>query len=165
MATLTAWKFDSSAGAEDASRTLQELQKEQLITIHDAATVSWPESASKPKTRQLHHLAAGGALGGTFWGLLFGLIFFVPILGAAIGAATGALAGSLRDVGIDDDFIRKTQDKVVPGTSALFLLTADAVLDKVRERFGDVHFELIHTNLSHEQEQALRKAFEGSDAA
>ncbi|MBE9372870.1 DUF1269 domain-containing protein [Saccharopolyspora sp. HNM0983] len=165
MATLTAWKFDSATGAEEASSTVQELAKEELIKIYDAATVSWPESSSKPKTRQLHHLAAGGALGGSFWGLLFGLIFFVPLLGAAIGAATGALAGSLTDVGIDDDFIRKTQDKVVPGTSALFLLTSDAVLDKVRERVDGTHFELIHTNLSNDQEAALRKAFEGSEAA
>lgn len=51
MATMTVWKFDTATGAEDASKKLQELQKEQLITLYDAATVSWPESASKPKTR------------------------------------------------------------------------------------------------------------------
>lgn len=165
MATMTVWKFDTAAGAEDASEKLQELQKEQLITLYDAATVSWPESASKPKTRQLHHLTSGGALGGGFWGLLFGMIFFVPLLGAALGAAAGAAAGSLTDVGIDDDFIRKTQDKVVPGTSALFLLTADAVLDRIKERFEGGHFELIHTNLSNEQEKALREVFENHEVA
>ncbi|GAA2362840.1 DUF1269 domain-containing protein [Saccharopolyspora halophila] len=164
MATMTVWKLDSATGAEEASKTLQELQKEQLITIYDAATVSWSASASKPKTKQLHHLAAGGAFGGGFWGLLFGMIFFVPLLGAAIGAATGAVAGSLSDVGIDDDFIRKTQDKVVPGTSALFLLTSDAVLDRIEERFAGSHFELIHTNPSNEQEKALRDVFEDSQA-
>lgn len=92
------------------------------------------------------------------------MIFFVPILGAALGAAAGAAAGSLTDVGIDDDFIRKTQDKVVPGTSALFLLTADAVLDRIQERFAGGHFELIHTNLSNEQEKALREVFDEHQA-
>ena len=67
-----------------------------------------------------------------FWGLLFGLIFFVPLLGAAIGAATGALAGSLTDVGIDDEFINKVRDQITPGTSALFVMTSDAVVDKVQ---------------------------------
>lgn len=160
MAAMTVWKFGSATGAEEASKTLRELQKEQLITIYGAATVSWSASASKPKTKQLHHLAAGGALGGGFWGLLFGMIFFVPLLGAAIGA----LAGSLSDVGIDDDFIRKTQDEVVPGTSALFLLTSEAVLDRIEERFAGGHFELIRTNLSNEQEKALRDVFEDSQA-
>ena len=60
-----------------------------------AATVSWPEGAKRPKTRELHNLAGAGALGGAFWGLLFGLLFFVPLLGMAIGAAAGALSGAL----------------------------------------------------------------------
>ncbi|MEU5849063.1 DUF1269 domain-containing protein [Saccharopolyspora shandongensis] len=163
MAALTAWKFDSPEGAEGAAQKLQSLQKEGLITIHDAATVTWPESAKKPKTRQLHDLTGAGALGGMFWGLLFGLIFFVPILGAAIGAATGALAGSLTDAGIDDDFIDETRNKVVPGTSALFLLSDNAVLDRIKEHFPGSHAELIHTNLSNEQEAALRHAFEDTE--
>ena len=77
-----------------------------------------------------------GALGGGFWGLLFGLIFFVPLLGAAIGAATGALAGSLTDVGIDDEFINKVRDQVTPGTSALFVMTSHAVVDRIQEGFA-----------------------------
>ena len=75
-------------------------------------------------------------MGGAFWGLLFGLIFFVPLLGAAIGAASGALSGSLRDVGIDDSFINRVRDRVTPGTSALFLMSSDAVVDKVKDAFA-----------------------------
>ena len=97
---------------------------------------SWDEGKKKPRTHQLASPTAAGALGGAFWGLLFGLIFFVPLLGAAIGAATGALAGSLADVGIDDEFINKVRDQVTPGTSALFVLTSDAVLDKIKDAFA-----------------------------
>ena len=114
MATLTVWKFPDAAGADLAEATLEQLQKEELIHIHDAATVSWPEGAKKPKTRQLNNLAGAGALGGSFWGLLFGLIFFVPLLGMAIGAAMGALTGSMSDVGIDDSFINGVRDRVTP---------------------------------------------------
>lgn len=163
MATLTVWKFDSANGADDATDILRNLATKKLITIHDAATVSWEEGKKKPKTRQLTNLAGAGALGGAFWGMLFGLIFFVPLLGAAIGAATGALAGSLGDVGIDDSFINRVRDEVTPGTSALFVMSSDAVMDKVRDAFAGSQPELIFTNLSDEQESAIREVFAEQD--
>lgn len=159
MATLTVWKFSTAEGAAVAETTLERLQKEELIQVHDAATVSWPEGAKKPKTRQLASMTGAGALGGAFWGLLFGLLFFVPLLGMAMGAAAGAIGGSLTDVGIDHDFIKSVRAKVTPGTSALFVLTSDAVLDKVHEAFEGQHPELIHTNLSTEEEARLRDVF------
>ena len=134
MATLTAWKFDTPEGAAEAEKILVGLSKEQLINIYDAATVEWQPGKKKPKTRQANSLVAAGALGGAFWGLLFGILFFVPLLGIAIGAASGALGGSLADAGIDDDFIDAVKQKVTPGTSALFLLSSDAVLDQGQGR-------------------------------
>jgi uncharacterized membrane protein len=159
VATLTVWKFDTPGAAANASKTLQDLASQNLIVIHDAALVEWEEGKKKPKTRQLNNLAAAGALGGAFWGMLFGLIFLVPLLGLAIGAATGALSGSLADVGIDDKFIDRVRDQVTPGTSALFVLSSDAVLDKVRDAFRNERPELIFTNLNNEQEQALLEVF------
>ena len=162
MATLTAWKFPTPYGADNALDKLEKLQGQQLIQVYDAAVVTWEAGRKKPKTRELHSMKKIGALGGGFWGLLFGLIFFVPILGLAIGAATGALFGSLRDVGISDDFIREVREKVTPGTSALFALTGEAVQDRVIAEFRDDQAELISTNLSADQEAKLREAF-GSD--
>ncbi|MEJ7900478.1 MAG: DUF1269 domain-containing protein, partial [Thermomicrobiales bacterium] len=92
-------------------------------------------------------------MGGAFWGILFGLIFFMPLLGAAIGAAIGALQGSLIDVGIDDTFIKQTCEKVTEGTSAVFLLSTNAVPDRVAEAFKALPpFELVASNLSVEEE-------------
>lgn len=159
MATLTVWKFDTPSGADDAVSRLEVLQKEGLITIEDAATVSWAPGKKKPKTHQINSLAGVGALGGAFWGLLFGLLFFVPILGMAVGAAVGGLTGSLGDVGIDDEFIDTVRAKVTPGTSALFAMTSNAVMDKVQDAFSDTHPELIHTNLSDADEAKLREVF------
>ena len=160
MATLTAVKFPTAGGAREVLNTLQDLQKQQLITIHDAAIVQWPADKRKPKTEQLHNLAGAGAMSGAFWGMLFGLLFFVPLLGAAVGAAMGGLSGSLVDVGIDDDFIRQVRDEVTPSTSALFLLTSDAVTDRVADALRGTDMELITTNLSQEDEDTLRHAFE-----
>jgi uncharacterized membrane protein len=159
MATLAVWKFDTSSGATEASRNLQNLSRHGVVVVHDAATVSWEKAAEKPRTRQLAGTAAGG-LGGSFWGLLFGLIFLLPLLGAAIGAATGAVAGSLTDVGIDDTFINKVRDQITPGTSALFVLGPDVVVDTIDAEFTvRQSAELIFTNLSAEQEAALRWVF------
>ncbi|QJW35004.1 DUF1269 domain-containing protein [Cellulosimicrobium protaetiae] len=162
MATLTVWKFDTPEGAQRAEDALLALQKQELIQVQDAAVVSWEEGKKKPRTRQGNSTTAVGALGGTFWGLLFGLLFFVPLLGAAIGAASGAIAGALTDVGIDDDFIDSVRSKVTPGTSALFVLTSGAVIDRVHEALQaeGVHGELIQTNLSADEEAKLRAAFD-----
>ena len=163
MATLTAWKFSTPNGADDALATLERLQRDLLIEVHDAAVVSWEAGRKRPQTHEMHSTTAAGALGGGFWGLLFGLIFFVPLLGLAVGAASGALLGSMRDVGISDDFINQVRDKVTPGTSALFALTSGAVYDKVADAFKGTEAELISTNLSDDQEAKLRDAFSLDD--
>ena len=159
MATISVLKFSTADGAEQALGTVQSLSKQHLINLHDAAIVTWPEGKKKPKTRQLANLAGMGALDGAFWGMLFGLIFFVPFFGMAIGAAMGALAGKFSDYGIDDDFIKSVQNQVTEGTSALFLMTSEAVVDKVADAMQGLDFEIVATNLSKEEEDTLRAAF------
>jgi uncharacterized membrane protein len=159
MATLTVWKFNRPDGADRAESVLIDLNKQQLIQIEDAATVSWAEGANKPKTRQLSKLTGAGASWGALWGLLFGLLFFVPLIGVALGAGLGALAGRFADVGISDDFIKTVREKVTPGTSALFLLSDGAVIERIVPAMEPLKPELISTNLSPEQEEALRAAF------
>ena len=165
MATLTVLKFENADGAERALHVIQDLSKNQLITLHDAAIVSWPEGKKKPKTKQLSSMTGVGAMSGAFWGFLFGLIFFVPIFGLVVGAAMGAMTGSLADVGISDDFIKSVRSKVTEGTSALFLMTSGAVKDKVAEAVRGMNFEIIATNLSKEEEEKLREVFAEEETA
>ena len=159
MATLTVLKFANPDGASQMLDKIQSLQKMQLIKVQDAAIVTWPEGAKAPKTKQLVSMAGVGALQGAFWGMLFGLIFFVPFFGLALGAAMGALSGKMSDYGIDDNFIKQTREKVTEGTSALFLLTSDAVQDKVIAELKGYDFELIASNMTNEQEEQLKAAF------
>jgi uncharacterized membrane protein len=163
MATLTVWKFPTADGAQLAVATLKELQSKELIQLHDAATVSWPEGRKKPKTEQLRSMGGAGALGGAFWGMLFGLIFFIPLLGLAIGAGIGALTGSMTDVGIDDAFIKRMRAEIQPGTSAIFVLSTGAVVDKVKAAFEGQDIVLVESNLSHEEEDRLREVFSEDD--
>ena len=161
MATITAFKFDTPDGAEQMLDLVKDLSKQQLITLQDAAIVTWPQGKKKPKTKQLESLSGAGALGGAFWGMLFGLIFFIPFFGMAVGAAIGALVGKFSDYGIDDDFIKSVGAKVTEGTSALFLMTSDAVVDKVSDavKAKGWKFEILSTNLSKEQEDQLQADF------
>jgi uncharacterized membrane protein/uncharacterized BrkB/YihY/UPF0761 family membrane protein len=158
-ATLTVWRFDDENGAEEAARMLGELERQGAISVIDAAVVTWPVGAPRPRASQVLCRTAGGALGGSFWGLLFGIIFFAPLLGLVVGAAAGALGGSLRDAGIGDSFIRQVRDEVTPGTSALFVMTSDAIVEQVRDAFRAHHPTLLHTNLTPEQDAALRAYF------
>jgi uncharacterized membrane protein len=159
MANLTVYKYHTADGAEAALEKLKGLQAQGLITVLDAATVSWPEGKKKPKTRQALNLTGAGALDGAFWGMLFGLIFFMPLVGGLIGAGIGALTGHFTDIGIDDDFIKSVREKVTEGSSALFLMSQDEVVDRLREAFAGTDMELLATNLSKDQEEKLKAAF------
>jgi uncharacterized membrane protein len=159
MATVTVLKFPTADGANNALSRIQDLQKQHLIKVHDAAIVTWPAGKKSPKTKQLVDLVGIGAMSGMFWGMLLGFIFATPLFGMAVGTAFGALGGAFRDYGIDDDFIKRVRTQVTEGTSALFLMTSEAVLDRVADEMKSLKFEIIATNLSKEQEKKLHETF------
>ena len=162
MSTLAVWTFDTSHGAERGSQTLLALSGADRAMVHDAARVSWVLGTSKPTTRPIADLAWDEGLGEEFWGVLFGLIFYSPLLGAAVGSATGGLSGSLAGFGIDDTFVNRVRDTVTPGTSALFVLGSDPVVDRVRDALRiDQPVKLLVTRLNRLQEGSLRQVFAG----
>ena len=116
------------------------------------------------KVKQATSLVGAGAMGGAFWGMLIGLLFFAPWLGLAVGAASGALAGKMSDVGVDDNFIKQVGAAIQPGQSALFVLVREATTDKVVEALKPYGGEIIHTNLSSEDEARLKEAFGAVEA-
>ncbi|TMD67656.1 MAG: DUF1269 domain-containing protein [Chloroflexi bacterium] len=156
MSNLFVLKCANEATAENILGTLKRLQDQHLITVEDAALVTL-KANGKPKIRQANDLVGAGALGGAFWGMLIGLLFLSPLLGAAIGAGVGALAGRMSDVGINDDFIRQVGSAIHPGESALFLLTRNAIADKVLPELKQYQFEVIQTSLSQEDEAQLHE--------
>jgi hypothetical protein len=87
------------------------------------------------------------------------------LFGFALGAAAGAISGALRDVGIDDNFMKSLGETLRPDSAALCVLiwqmTADKVLEEI-QRFGGT---LIKTNLCHENEAKLRDALASAQKA
>ena len=158
MSDLIVLTFPNESGAYQMRDKLLQLQKQQLITLSDAAIVI-RKADGKPKVKQLHSLVGAGALGGAFWGMLIGLLFFAPWLGLAAGALGGALGGKFTDIGVDDKFIKEVGETIEPGHSALFLLVEKSTPDKVLPELESFDATVLQTSLSNEQEAKLREAF------
>jgi uncharacterized membrane protein len=67
MSALSIWMFRTAGGAEVALRILDDLRADQLITVDDAAAVSWPDDRRTPRTWQDCCLTGPNALAGAFW--------------------------------------------------------------------------------------------------
>jgi uncharacterized membrane protein len=158
MSDLFVLAFETESGASEMLETIGRLQKQELITLEDAAIVVRPENG-KPKVKQAQSLVGAGALGGAFWGMLIGLLFFAPWLGLVAGAVGGAIGGKLTDIGIDDNFIKEVGDTIEPGHSALFLLVVKAVPDKVLPELAKFNAKVLQTSLSEEDDAKLRETF------
>ena len=157
MATFVVIDYESEVKAEEVRLALLKMQKEYLIDLIDAVIVI-RDAKGKVQLRQLYNLTAAGAASGGFWGALIGLIFLNPLFGFAIGAAAGAVSGALRDVGIDDNFMKELGKTLKPGTAALCVLIRQMTPDKVVEELQKFGGTLIKTNLCNENEAKLREA-------
>jgi len=157
MSELVVLAFKDEATATAAKAELFNLQKQQLITLADAALVTRRDDG-KVKVKQANDLVGAGALGGAFWGMLIGLFFFMPWMGLAIGAISGAIAGKFSDYGIDDSFIKEVGESVQPGEAALFLMVTKVTEDKVIPEIAKFGPTILRTNLSAEDEAKLKEA-------
>src|SRR3954454_14994755 len=135
MTTFTVWKFTNPDGAARAETALQGGADDGLVTIVDHAVMTWPEGADKPTLRHGHDSPKRGAGWGALWGILGGALFAIPVAGAVLGAGIGALAKATAGTGITKDVLERIRTEVTPGTSALFLVTEEADMDRLGERF------------------------------
>jgi uncharacterized membrane protein len=161
MTTFTVWKFDDPGGAEAAVRALKNAEADQLVEIVDHALVSWPVGAPRPNTSHGHEGTARATGWGALWGVLLGSLFLMPVAGAAAGAAIGGLSKKAEGAGISKDDIERIRAEVTEGTSALFLVTQNALEDRLAERVHGMHKTLITSNLTQGEERILLEAYGG----
>lgn len=161
MTTFTVWKFDDPEGAAHSQDILRRAESEGLVKIIDHAVISWPLDADKPDLQHKRDDPKRGAGWGALWGILGGALFMVPIAGAVIGAGIGALAKATAGTGITKEDLERIRTEVVPGTSALFLVTDEGKLDRLGERFRGVETTLVTTNLTDAERENLLEAFGG----
>jgi uncharacterized membrane protein len=151
VTTLSIWRFDTSGAAEPALRSLERLQTRRVIEVDDVAVVDWPAGSRRPQCYQVGTTAGTSELTGAFWGLLFGLLFLLPLAGQEV----------LTSVGLGEEFLARARARVVPGTSALFVLSAGEVLETIRAALADS--DPLLSAFSPEQERELLRAFAASD--
>jgi uncharacterized membrane protein len=133
MSSLTAWRFSSTEGADDAVLKLKRLDDQDLIDVQDAAVVRWPQYAGEPVAHE-HVTHEGGMV--------------------------SSIAKKLRHSNIDSSTVESIKGDMMPGTSALVLLSANATVDTVAKAFEGQSMELIRSDLSVQQEDRVRRVFE-----
>ncbi len=160
MSDLVVISFNDEHMADEVLLTLGRLQADHLIDLEDAAVVVRKQDG-KMKIKQTQNLTVAGAVGGGFWGAFFGILFGGPLGFLVVGgttAAVGALMGKLRDIGVDDDFIKEVGDALEPGSSAIFTLVISSTPDRVLESLQQYQGKVVRTSLSRDSEDALVQA-------
>jgi uncharacterized membrane protein len=161
MTTFTVWKFEDSDGAHRAEETLKQAESEGLVELVDHAVLTWEPGADKPELHHKRDSMKRGAAWGALWGVMGGALFAIPVAGAAIGLGLGALRKISEGTGISEDQLERIRDEVTPGTSALFLVTDNANLDRLGERFNAHDSRLLTTNLTEAERDTLLETFGG----
>lgn len=162
MTTFTVWKFEDPDGASQAEKVLKAASSDGLVSIVDHALITWPDGAHKPDLHHVHDSPKRGAAWGALWGILGGALFAIPVAGLVVGAGLGALARATAGTGITKEDLERVRTEIGPGTSALFLVTEDADLDRLGERFHARGARLITTNLTEAERSTLLETFGGS---
>jgi uncharacterized membrane protein len=161
MATLVAIGYADETTAEQARRTVQELEAELIIQADQVASINRDmEGKYHVHTSHGGASAGGGAAWGGFWGFLFGLLFFIPVFGLVLGAGMGALFGHFGEKGIDKAFQQQVRDHEQPGTSALFMIIEQATPDKAIAALQQYGGTVIKTSLSDEDTKKLQDALQ-----
>ncbi len=161
MTTFTVWKYEDAEGATHAEAALKAGASQHLITVVDHAVMSWPEGDEQPTLHHKHDSSKRGAAWGALWGILGGALFAIPVAGLALGAGIGALAKATAGTGITKEDLERIRTEVGPGSSALFLVTEGADLDRLGERFHNRDSKLISTNLTEDERAILLETFGG----
>ena len=124
MSDLIVIGYPNEDTAQRVYDELMKLENDLVVDLEDAAIIRRDQSGKLHVTTPAHHAVAWGSLSGLFWGVLIGLLFLFPLapLVGVAGGIIGAAMGEAGNLGLKDDFKRRVQDLVQPGTSALLII-------------------------------------------
>jgi len=162
MSDLIAVAFDDEFKAERVRLDLLEMQHEHLVDLEEAAVVIHKKEG-KVKLHHVTHFTVPLALGGGFVGTLAGLIVINPALalfGLVAGTGLGAVIGSLKEIGIDEKFMKDLGAHLKPGTSALFIVAKKAKPEAILKELEKFRGKVLQTSLKHDDEARLRAALD-----
>ena len=149
-------RFDGESQAENMLSIFGDMQDKGIVTLEDAV-IATRGPGDNIEIKQSQSVTGKYTLRGSGIGLLAGLLLGGPIGGLVGGTVAGAFAGALKDVGIDDKFIRQTSEMLTPGSSALFLMGRADDPEKFLEELRPFKALVATTSLSAEQETRLKR--------
>lgn len=158
MSNLVVVAFDKLDKAEEVRLKLQKLQSEYLLDLADVA-LAVKDEWGKVKLTHPSNLSAGDAVFPSFCGSLVSLIL--------ANATASVVSGALADVGINDQFMKELAATLIPGSSAIFVLTRRPTPNKDRllEELKGLGGKILMTSLSHEDENRLQAALSAVKSA
>jgi uncharacterized membrane protein len=145
----------SLAQADQADAALQALKqaiKRKEISMLNAAILVKTEDG-KVSLKEVEDVGSKrGALFGAISGGLIGLLGgpVGAVIGAVAGAASGSVAARWLDMGFPDDYLKKVQASLQPGSSALLVLVEQEQVEKVAQVLAKFEGELLRQGLTDE---------------
>jgi uncharacterized membrane protein len=130
--TITAWRFRGTEEADQAVLKLKQLSSQDQIELQDITVLRWPQYAATPRMDE-HVTDDGGKM--------------------------SSLVSKLKTGHIESAMIESVKSDMMPGTSALVLMSADAAVETVAKAFEGQPMELIRSDLSVQRQDQLRAAF------
>jgi uncharacterized membrane protein len=144
--------FNEAHSADDLRLKLQELEGKYVLDLRDMV-VAVKDEKGKVKLNQggSVHTAESPVFPG-FCGSLTTLIF--------LNAMTGAAGSALAAMGISDRFMKDLAGMLIPGGSALFVLTGTPSPDRenILKELSGIGGRILTTTVSEEDEAKLRAA-------
>ena len=157
MRTLVVVGYDQPHKAQELRLKLKELQNQHLLDLAEVV-VALSDEHGKIKLQHEGDLMDDRAV----YGGLCTTIAHLILMNAAAGSASGALA----ELGINDHFMKELAATLVPGSSALFVLTRSPSPDREQmlEELRGLGGKILMTTLTHQDQAKLQAALSGAKA-
>jgi uncharacterized membrane protein len=153
VTALSAWTFGSYDGASRSAAVLRDLVECGRVRVADALVVRWRASARAPRVTSVS--TDDGMRQPELLDLVVGVTYAVPLLQAAVGEGRIEQGSALAGIGVDETFTNKMRDRLVPGTSALLVLSDDDAVEWLRTDLDHPeHPDLVSIGLEHDLDPA-----------
>jgi uncharacterized membrane protein len=160
MTDLFVVAFGDELKAEQVRIDLLSLKRSHLIDVEEAVVVV-KTASGKVRMHHSTHFTVPGALGGGFLGMMTGLLMLNPVMaaiGGVAGTALGAVTGAIKELGVDEAFMKELASHLKPGSSALFILAKAGQPEKILAEVKKFDGKILQTRLTHQDETKLEAA-------
>ena len=132
--SLIVARFPTTDEAEDAYRTLTELERRSGLRIDGVVVASRDAEGKVHLGKVTEHSTRTGLTWGVVGGVALGLIFPPSILaGAAAGGTLGAAIGKIGNLAHRSDLSKELEGVLTPGSSGVIALVEDTAVVEIQK--------------------------------